>query len=794
MLINKNIRKIMLTGMLAGTAFNGAAADNQTSAKTNVASESESTGETMTVYSPKIEKEAGTKTTITASDMQKEGGNDFGTLMRYQPLISATGASGGANTGKSGYTGDRGGYTGYNIRGLEANRIAIDVDGIAQPNATGRPSVSRVGSNTFGIGRDYIDPYMYGSVGIESGATAVSHANNALGGSVSFHPKSADDYLSANKSDYFGYQSDYDSSNRSWHNGITAAAGDDYLRGVIVLSRRDGQETENNSGTIDAYPANWHSDSILASGIWQVTDTHQLTGTLDYYHKTNHTNFDYWGTGTGTIYGRAQQSSQTRRWSTSLKDRWTPTDNPLIDLAETRVYYQQTEAHDNTWAPATTGATAAEAHRIYSDYNVKTYGLETQMSKEWGIHIVSWGLNASESKTERPYRLDPVLTSYNDISKPEADSRTYILGGFAQDKMTWDLSGHDFSVVPAVRMAYQNSKATHLSNMAGGDAGISESDVQKLYGAGFSDSQVLPSLSLLYDITPKLTSYLQYKRGAQFPNASQLYGSFNLTANYASAYGAQYALLGSPDLETETSNNFELGLKGEAVEGITVSAAAFYNDYKNFIDYTRYARTTNPEKFTNVPSNINIVYQAENRDKAYIYGGEISTKFNFGTWFEQVNGLSARLAFGYSEGASKSSYLGDKYVDLASVAPMKAIVGVAYDDPDKRYGAALTATFNKGKQASYTNRQSYNNSGTPITDASSQYMRVPGYGVVDLTAYYRVAKNVKLSGGIYNITDRKYWDYLSSHSLENANNQDLYDQALSVAPGRTFQVGVNVDF
>ncbi|QFG76384.1 hypothetical protein DMB90_00675 [Raoultella planticola] len=50
--------------------------------------------------------------------------------MRYEPLIGATGASGGSGNGKSGF--DRGGYTGYNIRGLESNRVGIDVDGIAR--------------------------------------------------------------------------------------------------------------------------------------------------------------------------------------------------------------------------------------------------------------------------------------------------------------------------------------------------------------------------------------------------------------------------------------------------------------------------------------------------------------------------------------------------------------------------------------------------------------------------------------------------------------------------------------
>ncbi|VFS63509.1 Transferrin-binding protein 1 precursor [Kluyvera cryocrescens] len=130
--------------------------------------------------------------------------------MRYEPLIGATGASGGSGNGKSGF--DRGGYTGYNIRGLESNRVGIDVDGIAQPNATGRSYVSRAGLNSFGIGRDYIDPYMYGSVDIQSGATDTETANTSIGGNVSFQPKSADDYLHPGKTTAFSYRSGYDSA------------------------------------------------------------------------------------------------------------------------------------------------------------------------------------------------------------------------------------------------------------------------------------------------------------------------------------------------------------------------------------------------------------------------------------------------------------------------------------------------------------------------------------------------------------------------------------------------------
>ena len=770
-----------LWGALIASAFNANAEVKKTSLEKTTQSEEE-----ITVVAPVIENKSGTITTITAQDMQNKGGNDFGSIMRYEPLISATGVSGGSSSGKSGF--DRSGYTGYNIRGLESNRVGLDVDGIPQPDATGRSYVSRAGLNTFGIGRDYIDPYMYGQVEIESGATSIERSNTSIGGAVSFLPKSADQYLSPTKQTYFGYQSDYDSSNRSWHNGITAAAGDEQLREVFVYSRRDGQETRNNSGTHQAYPANWHTNALMASGIWQPNDEHKLTGTVDYYDKTNHTHYDSWNSAGSAILGTAQQQSNTRRWGVSLKDEWTPY-NDFVDTLTSKVYYQQTQAHDNTYMPTSTGS----MERVYSDYNVNTYGFETQIAKTWGRHTLSGGLNARLTDTERPFREEPAPSAFTAIMQPESDSRSYVLGGYVQDRIQFDLDGHGFAVVPGVRVAHQSTKPQNLSSLTTGSAVLTESELETLYGKSNTDTQVLPSLSFQYNLTPTLMSYLQYKRGAQFPNASQLYGSWNLGSSYAGT--AQYALIGNADLNTETSNNLEWGVKGEVVEGVTLRTSLFYNTYKNFIAYTRYQRASSPDKFANVPSNIYTIYQAENRDKAYIYGGEISTRLNFGTWFEQVNGLSANFALGYNQGKSKSSYSGDKYVDIDSVAPMKAIVGVAWDDPAKRYGAAVTATFVKGKQATATNRESYNNaSGSTLTDATTEYLRVPGYGLVDMSAYWQVARNVKLSGGVYNITDRKYRDYLSSRELTDSTQQDAYDNALAVMPGRTFQLGVNVDF
>lgn len=115
------------------------------------------------------------------------------------------------------------------------------------------------------------------------------------------------------------------------------------------------------------------------------------------------------------------------------------------------------------------------------------------------------------------------------------------------------------------------------------------------------------------------------------------------------------------------------------------------------------------------------------------------------------------------------------------------MVGVAYDDPSNTYGAALIATFNKGKTATYAAGRKLPSSGNSLGSDDYTFMHVPGYALVDLTAYYRVSKNVRLSGGIYNLTDRKYWDYQTSRNIEaptsnSASDINYYNQQLAVSP------------
>ncbi len=129
---------------------------------------------------------------------------------------------------------------------------------------------------------------------------------------------------------------------------------------------------------------------------------------------------------------------------------------------------------------------------------------------------------------------------------------------------------------------------------------------------------------------------------------------------------------------------------------------------------------------------------------------------------------------------------------MDSIVPMKSVIGLAWDDANKFYGLALTAILQKGKKAKATSRESYSNDGKPIPNSKDDYFRIAVHGIIDLTGYINITKNIKLSGGIYNLTDQKYWNYLSNNKLYSTADHNYLN--MFSAPDRTFQLGLNIDY
>ncbi|SDG43313.1 hemoglobin/transferrin/lactoferrin receptor protein [Duganella sp. OV458] len=718
--------------------------------------------------------EPGTSATISGNELERA--NNMKDVIRNQPLVSAPGTAAGTTRNRSSF--DRSGTTGYNIRGIEGNRVGMDVDGIEMPDATTRPYVSRVGANTFGVGRDFIDPEMFTAVNILSGTTSAKRSAGGIGGAVSFKTKSADDYLRGDKTSYFSGKLGYDSADRSWNESVTAAGKSGNLDGLVSYSRRDGHATRNNSDIVDSMANDWHSDALLLKGGLRIDAANRLELSADLYRRKNATSFYGWDTTSTFITENSQQDSDTSRNTLQLMHLWTPS-NAWVDQADTRLYFQSTDTEDIT--DTTTLTTNAKVRNV-SENKTRTWGLSSVANKRLDNHYLSYGLNASTQDVERPWNVSGYM-------KPQPDTTTVRAGLFVQDDITFDVGGHRLVLIPALRGDYVKIKTRDLANFASGV--LTPADVEKLYGSP-SNTLWSPSLGLTYDLTPTMLAYAQYKRSGRAPTAGEIFGSWNMASNYVASN--QYALVGNQNLKEETSDAFEVGLKGKPTPGVTLNTSMFYTQYNDFIAYTRYTRAMFPSMFSNVPAHIGTIYQAENRDDARIYGLELSARLEHGQWSPGAKGIYTTWAMGLSHGSSKSHYAGDKDVPLESVQPRKAIIGAGYDAPLKAWGLNLTGTLVARKQAVATNRDAYNNAGADLTDSATSLFRVPGYALFDLTSYWQINKNLRLDVGIYNLGDKRYWDYSSSRNLQPSIARDRRDIELLTEPGRTAAVSLNMAF
>lgn len=206
--------------------------------------------EQVTVIAQQDSNKAGSTKVISTDELNKRGESPtMGNLLRYEPLISApaTASGGGGNV----Y--DGAGNNGYNIRGVEGNRVALDIDGISLPDAAAMPDATANGR--FAMGRDYIDPEMFREVRIESGTTTAGRGAQGLGGSVAFVTKSPEDYVNANKPSHVEFKTGYHSVNESYVNAVTGAiqVGGTQARGHQACSR--GHPA---SGWWCARPHRWH--------------------------------------------------------------------------------------------------------------------------------------------------------------------------------------------------------------------------------------------------------------------------------------------------------------------------------------------------------------------------------------------------------------------------------------------------------------------------------------------------------------------------------------------------------
>ncbi|PHV33178.1 TonB-dependent receptor [Janthinobacterium sp. BJB312] len=711
------------------------------------------------------ERRAGTRTVVTADDLERRNVTDMGGIVRYLPLITAPAAASG-----SGSVWDGSGNTGYNIRGLEGNRVSLELDGISLPDAAPKPDGNTL--NAFATGRDYFDPETFREVRIDSGTTAASGANPGLGGGVAFITKSPEDYLGEGRDHYVAYKYGRATADRSNAHTLTGAARlGASLQGLAVYVHRDGEQTDSR-GTTPPNPDDWHSNALLSKLVWTLPGEQKLDLTVDMFERKNKRDLrskvsTYYPTG-------VQQDSTTKRTRVSLGHDVVLKDFALFDRLTSKVYLQNANTEDKTQGVYTFGSPAQRS--IETSFKSDSVGLSSEAFKQLNAdNALLYGVQLEQLKTRRPWREDRriIATGQHQITNKNrmADMDTSKLAVYVRDDLSFDLAGKKAVLTPGLRADYRKDTPKNLQGYAIGVPGASK-EVRKQ-----SDTYFTPSLSLSVEVLPQMNAYATVTRGTRLPTAAERTGTYD-SISYTGT-GRGYAVLGNANLRKETSQAYELGLKGDVVKGLSMHASVYQTEYKNMIEYVM--QEDDP---VNYPTITQGLFRPENIGNARTWGAELTLRAELGAWAPAMQGYHVDLATGVAKGRSFNTLTGDSG-GLASVAPAKSALTFGYDHVGELFGLALTAVHAGDKQAP----------NDLLMGTTAPRFTVPSYTVFDLSTYWNVHKNAKIVVGVYNLTDRKYWDYAAARSLSAgttaANRAEIERYA---KPGRNVAASLSVNF
>ena len=290
-------------------------------------------------------------------------------------------------------------------------------------------------------------------------------------------------------------------------------------------------------------------------------------------------------------------------------------------------------------------------------------------------------------------------------------------------------------------------------------ATVSSSDVTDYNDDDRTWHRVSPKLGVTYQFDDRYTWFGQYAEGFRTPTAKALYGRFE---NLAGGYTVEP----NPDLEPEKSRGLETGLRGYFDAG-SFDLALFYNEYRDFIDENAIT-----------PGYTSDTFQTRNIAHASIRGVEAKGRLNL-EHFGAAPGLYAQGSIAYARGRND-----DNGAPLNSVNPLTGVFSLGYEQA--RYGGELTWTLVKRKTR-------IDESSLNIPDGTTSQFASPGFGLLDLTAYYQVTDDLAVNAGLYNLTDKKYWlwddvrgyDSVGEATVTSPANLDRLTQ-----PGRNFAVNL----
>lgn len=669
-------------------------------------------------------------TVIDRERLRRELLQNIQDLVRYEPGVSVRRSV-------------RYGLQDFNIRGLDANRVLIQVDGIRQPE--------RFSFGPFNIGRDTFELETLKTVEIIRGPASTLYGSDALGGVVTYTTLDPADLLGERDS-HVGLSSQYDSKNQGYVNTLSLAGRQDNLEALLIYTRRDAREPDIQADPSFKDRQTVDGDNVLAKLVYRFSPFESLTLTGEYFNSRTTTTFSRRNLDPGISLFR--ETIDTERSRLSLEYRYANPDTPAFELATVQIYYQPARTQEPSVEERTLtvqGRPVPVRRDTFNELVSNILGASVQAQSRFQTgdlsHRLVYGMEISTTRNERPrnrFQTNLLTGAVTQNIPPDTfptkdfpDSDTVRFGLYLQDEI--DFGGGNFTLIPGIR--YDTYNLTPSPDEAFLKSGAEAASL-------FADA-ISPKLGLVWRINPNLTFTAQYNTGFRAPQYNEINSGFtNLVSPFF-----RYRTLSNPNLRPETSQGFEVGLRGIYPQA-SFSLAAYYNTYNDFIEAFREAGSepSPPGPPGSPPPPPVTLFQSQNVSRARIYGVEATGQYFFSP---DLTGWSLNGSFAWAVGDNLT-----ENKPLLSIEPLTAVLGLHYDDPSQIWGARLVATLVADP------RDPQREVVQPNPNAPPQIPFVPkGYTVVDLLGYYNLDDNWQLNFGVFNLFDEKYFLYSETRSL-----------------------------
>ncbi|MBP56467.1 MAG: hypothetical protein CML89_02005, partial [Rhodobiaceae bacterium] len=617
---------------------------------------------------------------------------------------------------------------GFRIRGLGGKRVNVLIDGV------------RIPDSYVGYGRDVVDVDLVKKVEILKGPSSALYGSDGLAGAISYTTKDASD-LASRGNPYYSATVSYDDSSDSTKVGLMSAFVGNNIEGLIQITRRDTNERKlHNNTEIEPNSMTGESNSVLAKIKFLLNENIDVTFVADVqewkndWDLTTETGFSFFPTPIQTSSALGLDDSTRHRYSIELGFT---RENILFDEGRITAFTQKTDQDQITDKSKLIFEMGMRARPTpYAEFqnfqfNQEIYGFSSEFFKEIGNqsrikHQIVYGFEYESIEVERPrYRYETNLITrqlnynigghtYPDKTFP--DTETVRQGVYFSDRI--EITSKASVVIGARYDSYELKPSV--------DELFNRSNVARNALSYIDDSAVSGKLGFIYDINDSISVFAQYAEGFRSPD----YESANISfTNYA----FYYSVAPNPNLDSEESDGYEIGLRGNNILGssrLNWSLVYYENDYEDFIDTQLTGRS---------PRGISI-YQYVNLNDVTIDGFELEV--------QALINENYSLYVGYSNSDGEQN--GEK---LISINPDQTIIGLNWNSDTGRFNIRGFANITEGSIDGLA----------PVCGRSgcSNLVETPGRATFDLFFNANISDNIALNMAIRNITNEKFYDWAS---------------------------------